>query len=146
MEMGSVEGTIQSSTMPQTLEILTNWEHILPLTHKPRWKSGIPNSRKGNLILGLSQNLGVSRTLNFRGRRELLTTRCILLKAKWRVLSETVLDGWNVNANMSFMAGGDPFGFDYGESCLSFSNPFKCFLVSIGDFFFSVLVTRNLEN
>uniref|UniRef100_A0A9I9DD16 Uncharacterized protein n=1 Tax=Cucumis melo TaxID=3656 RepID=A0A9I9DD16_CUCME len=82
MEMGSVERTIQSSTMPQTLEILTNCDHILQLTHKPRWKSGIPSSRKGNPIPGLSQNLGVSRTRNFRGRRELLTTRCILLKAK----------------------------------------------------------------
>lgn len=104
MEMGSAGTSTQRATTPQTLEAHTNWGHILRLMRRPRWRW-----RKGKRVVGLSPSLGACRTLNFRGRRGSLATRCTLWKAKWRGLSETASDGWSGDANRWFMGGGDSF-------------------------------------
>lgn len=90
----------------------------VPPMHKPRWINIITITgiwRRGSalLVLGQSLLLGLWLILSCRGRRGLLATRCILLRAKWRGPSEKASGGSKLSTANWFMGGPDMLGWGF---------------------------------
>lgn len=90
----------------------------VPPMRKPRWVNiitvtGIWRRGRALLVLGRSLLLGLWLILSCRGRRGLLATRCILLRAKWRGPSEKASGGSKLSTANWFMGGPDMLGWGF---------------------------------
>jgi hypothetical protein len=63
------------------------------------------SSRKENQQMVQPQKVGALVILNYRGKKELLVTKFILLKVNSKVLLEKVLNGLRIDAAELFMDG-----------------------------------------
>ena len=103
-----LRATMEGGQLPLACMI---WGVIVSLmlllhSHPPRWGRRW-RSRRGKAALGPLPKAGVSMTLSCRGRRGLLAIRFMLLREKWRALSERASGGSRTLTPKWSMGGGD---------------------------------------